>query len=47
MKKYLMGIDSGTQSTRAIIFDTEGTMISEASETCAFDLWRRWRNLYG
>lgn len=31
MKKYLMGIDSGTQSTRAIIFDTEGTMISEAS----------------
>ena len=31
MKKYLMGIDSGTQSTRAFIFDTEGNMASGAA----------------
>lgn len=31
MKKYLIGIDSGTQSTRVIIFDTEGNMVSAAA----------------
>lgn len=30
MKKYLMGIDSGTQSTRVIIFDTVGNVVSKA-----------------
>lgn len=30
MKKYLVGIDSGTQSTRVIIFDTEGNAVSKA-----------------
>lgn len=30
MKKYLMGIDSGTQSTRVIIFDTQGNVVSKA-----------------
>lgn len=31
MKNYLIGIDSGTQSTRVIIFDTEGNVASGAA----------------
>ena len=31
MSKYLVGTDSGTQSSRVIIFDTEGNIVAKGS----------------
>ncbi|QIM16165.1 sugar kinase [Leucobacter insecticola] len=34
-KKYLIGIDGGSQSTKVVIFDTEGSVVCESSEKLA------------
>ncbi|MGY3319586.1 FGGY-family carbohydrate kinase [Arthrobacter sp. TE12232] len=34
-KKYIVGIDGGSQSSKVLIFDTEGRIVSEAAEALA------------
>lgn len=35
MTQYVIGIDIGTQSTKSVIFDTEGNLVGEASQATA------------
>lgn len=40
-KKYILGIDGGSQSTKIVIFDTDGNIICEGKESLKPMIYRK------